>query len=147
MRVVFLSDSAKDAIRVYLKERKDMDEPMLQTREEKAKKKTEVKKDKPRIDRTSPGIYTGRDPFVRKLWNEGKTPEQIFEVVKPKWPASSFCNILRCCNNYERSAANKAARLASKEVTKSSKTAEKSEPKAKSKTIKSKSPKAKAAKK
>ena len=29
VRVVFLSDSAKDAIRVYLKERKDMDEPMF----------------------------------------------------------------------------------------------------------------------
>lgn len=29
VRVVFLSDSAKDAIRVYLKERKDMDEPLF----------------------------------------------------------------------------------------------------------------------
>jgi site-specific recombinase XerD len=29
VRVVFLSDSAKDAIRAYLKERKDMDEPMF----------------------------------------------------------------------------------------------------------------------
>jgi site-specific recombinase XerD len=29
VRVVFLSDTAKDAIRIYLKERKDMDEPMF----------------------------------------------------------------------------------------------------------------------